>query len=99
MSDRLQELGVYEGDIPTAQLGAEWSAVRDRLPRLSRAIVTGQLSLSAEPGGVPFQTFNLMDGTPLAVVRREGKHTAVRVGDGPYVYGWTEAVLARDPET
>ncbi|MCA9577959.1 MAG: hypothetical protein KC668_21140 [Myxococcales bacterium] len=98
MSDRLQELGVYEGDIPTTQLGAEWPAVRDRLPRLSRAIVTGQLSLSAEPGGVPFRTFNLMDETPLAVVRRDGTHTAVRVGNGPYVYGWTDAVLARDPE-
>lgn len=99
LSARTQELGVFEGDIPTAQLGAALPAQRDRLPTLSRFVVTGQLSLSADPGGVPFRTFNLMHETPLAVVRREGSHTAVRVGGGPYLYGWTEAVLAQDPGT
>lgn len=94
----IQDLGSFEGDVATADLGAVLARGRGRLPLIGWAVSVGPVDVSSQPGGPTDLTLPLLAGSRVVVVRREGRHAAIRVGDGPYIYGWTDSTLTPIPE-
>ncbi|MCB9627019.1 MAG: hypothetical protein H6725_06585 [Sandaracinaceae bacterium] len=90
----VHDVGAFEGDIETTRIAGGRPQSPERLPVAEVALAPVTFSLRATPGGPVTHTVSMPERVRVHVVRRDGAFTAIRVGHGPYLFGWTDAKLS-----
>lgn len=92
-----QSVGTFEGDVPTRDVAALGPTDAPPLAAEGHAIAPAEIPLRAEPRGPVVYTVRMPQEVRVQVVRRVPGQAAIRVGDGPYLYGWTDVALEPIP--